>query len=419
MICHNLTFDRERTAILPEPDLPRCELTDFVRAVCSHCRAAGVEQTEAEKHWLATAPEPQSPGLTREMILQISEYTSGRGWHGVDQGFKPAGSIGCEADGHSKGDRFLCDDCAEMLARHLSDVPQLVQDLVVAFQKDVNFGGPAGEANPEESPVAYGIGARRALDQLRNALPFSSEMAKIRSHYHPRIVASTARWMRANLKEWLLKPEIDAIAGRIARACIHARTVIDKPKDIIYYGECPNCRKDLRQERVEKHDPDAGKACPHCHARITCSHCGYSVKYTEHELNSINAGVDRWLTPDEMIGTVRSGGKLVTRRELMWWITRDGLPRETRNRPTLVNGELALRPVDVYRLGDVLELAAAAERDRNSLTTPQAAAYLGTSEANIRQMVKRKKLEPNDANRHPLRFTRENLDKTRASRGQV
>jgi hypothetical protein len=341
------------------------------------------------------------------MILQISEYTSGRGWDGVDEGLKPAGSIGCETDGHSKGDRFLCDACAAELERHLRDVPQLVQDLVVAFHKDVNFGEPTGESNPEESPLAYGVGARKAIDRLRNALPFSSDISRVRSHYHPQIVASTAKWMQANLKDWLLKPEIDRMAGRIAHACIYARNVIDKPKDVVYYGPCPACHKDLRQERVDRNDKQA---------MISCSHCSYTVKYSEHELNSINAGADRWLTPDEMIGTVRSGDKLVTRRELMWWITRDGLPRETRNRPTLVNGELALRPVDVYRLGDVLELAAAAERDRNSLTTPQAAEYLQTSEANIRQMVKRGKLEPNDRNRHPLRFTRENLDKTRASR---
>jgi excisionase family DNA binding protein len=196
-------------------------------------------------------------------------------------------------------------------------------------------------------------------------------------------------------------------AEQISRAVVHGRTVIDRPRDVIFYGVCPTCTGDIWQERVDPHDRDARIVCPRG--------CGYTVPYAEHEQAALDAGEDRWLTLDELVGAIHSAGEVVSRKQILRWVEREGLPREQRARPQLVGGEIQSVEVDVYRLGDVRQLAADAETDRKSLTTSQVANLLGVSEAAVRKMVERGTLVPNRPGAKPLRFTREALGNDRSA----
>ena len=144
---------------------------------------------------------------------------------------------------------------------------------------------------------------------------------------------------------------------------------IDMPKDMTYYGPCPDCGHDIVQERIHTiiengvHivDPDA----PPIACRFTS--CGYAQPLDLHQRKLLEAGEDRWLTVGELVSAITSGGEVVTRHQIRHWIDKEGLPRETRSRPQWVDGELKSHEVATYRLGDVRELAQRADQKRQRI----------------------------------------------------
>jgi len=59
----------------------------------------------------------------------------------------------CQVCGRGAGDAFICAQCAEQWEVHLGNVPSLVEDLTIAAQKRVRFGGREG--NPTAATGGY------------------------------------------------------------------------------------------------------------------------------------------------------------------------------------------------------------------------------------------------------------------------
>jgi excisionase family DNA binding protein len=390
-------------------NLPRCELTDFVRVICAHCRAAGYQPGELEQEWLAA--QPSTHHVIPQHVRRLAEYPKQARWAGVDDpSDRPAGVINCDGDGHAHPDRFICDACAGELERHLADVPGLVEDLHVTLVKLDRFPerGQLGaqQADRDEAPINFKPAARLAMSQLVRAMRYPSETDEVVAHVRPyEFVRRAAHWMLATFEDQLRNPDLNAVAGAISRACVHARRVIDRSRDVFYYGVCPQCSTDIYQERVDVDDRDA---------RVTCSRCGYSASYREHELNCLDAGDDRWLTISELVGAIQSAGEIVTRRQIQQWIAHDGLAKDQRLVPAWDGGPGYV--FDVYRLGDVRERARIAEEERHSITSAEVAVQLGVSHAYVKVLVQRGKLTPLRPGAKPLRFTREQIDSYRADR---
>lgn len=406
--------------VIDSGNLPRCDISDLLRPVCPHCLAAKVEWTPAEREWVAQAP-PTHHLVPQVRRRRLHTYPVAQTWAGVQTpDDRPAGLVTCDADGHPHPDAFLCPACVTDLRRHLADVQPLVRDLCIAAAKDVQFPQrgsgqrrPHDDDNPdrdpaqpytEEAPVLFNVAARAALDQMRDALPFPDQRMQARAQQEPMVwLPVAARTMLAGLADWLRQPDIAARAEAISRAMVHGRDVIDRPRDMTYYGVCPGCSADIYQERVDQHDPEARIVCPRG--------CGYSERYATHEQAALEAGEDRWLTLDELVGALeRMPGQPVTRGQIRRFIEREGLPRQQRpTRLHLVGGTVESVPVDTYRLGDVLQMAEVEAAEARSLTSDQVAALLGVSQAAVRKMVERGELEPLRRGARPLRFDPDRL----------
>lgn len=364
----------------------------------------------AEQQWLST--QPPTHHVIPHRVRKLAEYPTRQTWAGVESpSDHPAGFINCDGDGHVHDGAFVCKDCTKELIRHLTDIPALVRDLQVALVKDVRFvqrgavaRGPVSEdeGKQEEAPVNFNIRARTALKQLRLAMPWASPAEMVQAKQNPEFIALAAVRVRRNVKDRLRQPDANDWAGQVSRACMQARQVMDTPREVIFYGICPNCSGDIYQERVDKYDKSAVIVCQHG--------CGYVEQYKMHEQNALNGGDDRWLTIDQLVGAIEAADEVVTRKQIKGWAARDGLPRETRNVPTLSNeGGLTSTEIYVYRLGDVRAMAAEEELDRKSKTTQQVAEMLGVTPDAIRKMVERGQLVPNKPGAKPLKFTLEAL----------
>jgi hypothetical protein len=264
---------------------------------------------------------------------------------------------------HGHVDRGLCVDCAESLARVLADVPRLLDDLDVAIAGESRFvehgirtaAGNADTASGRHPAIA-------AQNRLTLALIGDGTQAHpgVRDWFDYYGPASYARQLARKLDQLQPEPRMPNLARDISQAASRAHKVIDAPKELWYYGPCPSCERDLWQERIHHEDTKTPIVCRY-------PSCNYAAPLDVHNRRALEVGHDRRMTIDELVGAITSGGIAVTRGMIEGWIYRDGLPRERRNRPRYVDGELHQNEVWTYRLGDVLDYAlrAAAKRNRS------------------------------------------------------
>lgn len=286
----------------------------------------------------------------------------GRGWYS-----RPWTGLSREYHGRPvlvrcdhQGDRPICADCAWLLAGVLDDVPALLHDLEAAEVRDVVFvehGSFAADRTEIEATLPWNARAARARALLTFELNAAvTACALLRDTYD----ANLARRLRRYLPTFSRRPDAAEWASRISAAAAGAHAAIDRPPSPWYYGPCPKCHRDLYQERVEDSE-----------APIICSYaaCDYAAPLGTHRLTQLDAGEDRMLTVGELVGAITSAGETVTRHMINNWIKREGLPREKRVLPRLLNGgRLTQVEVHVYRLGDVRRLALEAERRRRTLS---------------------------------------------------
>jgi hypothetical protein len=338
------------------------------------------------------------------------------------QGLKPTGRVndaGRPIPGdpiiincHGHGVDGLCDDCCAQLAQVLADVPRLLDDLDIAIAGESRFvehgirtGGTDSKASGRHPAIAaqqrltlalIGDARPQPLGSLTRATstrlgsspakPAESHTPDAQSHpgdnrppigAHPGVAdwfdtrdpARLATQLAAKLTQLQHEPRMPNLARDISQAASRAHHVIDMPVDLCYYGPCPDCGRDIVQERIHTIiengvrivDPDAPP--------IACrfASCGYAATLDLHQRKLLEAGEDRWLTVGELVSAITSGGEIVTRHQIRHWIEKEGLPREVRSRPQWVDGELKSHEVATYRLGDVRELAQRADQKRQRM----------------------------------------------------
>lgn len=266
----------------------------------------------------------------------------------------------------------ICVACAKELCRVLSDIPQLIDDLDIAVAKEAHF-------------VEHGtfLGAMEDEDLGPSTNPALSAHARLilalrgdGTNAHPGVAdwfdsrdpARMAHEFGAQLSHSLrlsgyfgalrLEPRMRRLAIDISGAAARAHRVIDTPADLVYYGPCPDCGRDIVQERIASDDDRTPVRC-------RFASCGYAAPLDVHQRRLLDGYEDRWMTVTELVSAITSGGEVVTRDQINGWIKRHGLAREKRSRPRYVNEELVFDEVWTYRLGDVRQRAAeAAERKR-------------------------------------------------------
>jgi hypothetical protein len=265
--------------------------------------------------------------------------------------------INCHGHGAESG---ICADCASDLRSVLADVPRLLDDLDIAIAGESRFVEHGIRTNGSE-PTGGGHPAIAAQNRLTQALLGDGTQAHpgVKDWFDNYGPAKIATRLASKLNLLQHEPRMPNLARDISQAASRAHKVIDMPKDMTYFGPCPDCGRDLVQERIHRDDTETPVACRY-------PSCSYAQPLAEHQRKLLAAGEDRWLTVGELVSAITSGGEVVTRDQIDGWIKRGGLAREKRVRPRYVNGELKTEEVWTYRLGDVRERATAAYERRQA-----------------------------------------------------
>lgn len=252
---------------------------------------------------------------------------------------------------HAHTGTGLCDGCRDDLARVLADVPRLLDDLDIAIAGESRFVEHGVRTGHSDSTASGRHPAIAAQQRLTTAM---TELEPWFDDKDPsRLADQLAKW----LDRLAGLPVMNRHARNITQAASRAHKVIDAPKELWYYGPCPECERDLWQERIHVDDHKTPIVC-------RFPSCDYAAPLDVHNRKALDIGHDRLMTIDELVGAIASGGIPITREQIKGWIYRDGLPRERRNRPRYVDGELHQNEVWTYRLGDVLDCVLRVEAKR-------------------------------------------------------
>ena len=316
-------------------------------------------------------------------------------WRGLRQG-KPV-IIHC----HDHTEFGLCPDCLADFDNVLVDAPHLLDDLDIAIAGETRFveHGFLFDSGTDHMGVTPLV---TAYHRLAQALALAGEWFNWR---HPE---QLARLLHANLNHLANDPHLPNIAHTISTAAARAHRVIERPDDWAYFGPCPDCNTDIYGLRETIDTPDA---------RVKCRACDYSELMIDHQRAQLDAGDDRMLTIDELVGAITRVGEVVTRKQILKFVAHEGVTREWRQVPTLIDTELHVDQVEVYRLGDIRVLADG-ENPANigTITCREVARQFGVTEAAVWKLVERNQLEPVRRASKPLRFKLAEVERYRLTK---
>ena len=231
--------------------------------------------------------------------------------------------------------RHICHACETQLRRVIADTPAVMQELHLAFTKQVQFldqGAPI-EADPDEAPLEWNQAAANVIRDLHRAYGGDP--------------TTQARWMLTHWADVTRNPELAKQATRISETVKHAHQVIDRPPTLMDYGDCPNCNTRIRQERIHEGDDDK---------HITCPAGDYTATLNEHQVTQINREELKPRTAGQIQEALKIIGEPLTKSQWDNMVARDGLPREKQNIAHWRNGRLESAEVWVYRLKDVRDM---------------------------------------------------------------
>src|SRR5215216_2336213 len=267
-----------------------------------------------------------------------------------DGTLKPDKPIIITCTGHTE--TGICAECAADLTRVLTDIPGLLDDLDIAISGEAKFvehgfrGGALalGEVGSNTNPA---VAAQQRLTLAlfgdgTNAHPGCADWFDAHSP------ARLAEHLNLYLHRLILESRMPVLAHDISSAAARAHHVIDIPKDLVYYGPCPACGRDIVQERIHKDDDTTLVKCRF----LTC---GYGQTLDLYHKRVLEASLDRQFSVAECVGMISNAGKLVTRDQINGWIRHKGLPREWTDRPEWKGGTLVMVGMWTLKLRDVVD----------------------------------------------------------------
>ena len=246
-------------------------------------------------------------------------------------------------------------ECGESFRSVLHDIPLLLDDLDIAISGWSRFVERG--ARSDTDAVTAGLNpAVKAQQRLEAALKPAGEWFDAKA---PWFIAAA---LATHLHRLAGEPRMPQLARDISQAASRAHHVIDAPQDFVYYGPCPDCGRDIIQERIHKDDDET---------QVTCRYpsCNYAKTLDLHYKKILDANEDRWMTVSELVSAITSGGEIVDRNQIYYWERKAGLAREMRTRAKWVNGDLVTNEVWCFRLGDVRQRAADAAKRNAKMTT--------------------------------------------------
>lgn len=380
-------------------NLPRCEFTGIERLGCACPACESFTMTDQEKSLRSGVinirdleaqvgrPVPEY----RMKVRSLDTTAASRRWQQTDL-------IACDHDSRSTR---LCSSCEVLFENLIGDIPALVENLEEAIARNVRFVDHGSSTSPDESPLGLYRAASDALRRLRDTLVYPSEAVRRRDRpdLAAQVATGASRWMLSHWQDVLRHVDIRGVAHRVSLATQRAHRVIDRPRDLMFLGDCPRaCGAQLWPERGA-----VSVACPN-------EACGWAGSVDELIREWLSTGDDRYLTERELLLALPT----LTRRTLGRWIAHEGVPRQEMSRPFWQeDGTLSAKTYMAYRLGSVRELLVEQQLDEQvrateadgTLTTQQVAQRTGLTEALIWKLVERGRLKPVRVGAKPLRFT--------------
>lgn len=318
------------------PDFSYCPITDLPRALCYHCdpHPRQGRGNYAAKH--QAEPPPLDPAR-RIPVDYPDRLATKDAPYVTDWRTDPPGTLVCD-HGHGP-DQWVCSACSYQFHQVVADVPLLVAELEVAFTKQVGFldqGAPPGDGE-DEGVLDWSEGAARALANLHRAFDGTPEVV--------------ARFWLDDWSKVTRHPDVVANMAAVTGAASRAHRVIDRPPTLFEYGPCPGekdgqqCRTPIRQERILTPG-----------GMVRCRKCGYHAELAAHQRTQILAAQDEWHTYSEISKMLLVAGEPLSKHAFDNLIARDGLPRESLNRPRWRDGRLVEFWQWHYKLRDVWAL---------------------------------------------------------------
>lgn len=252
----------------------------------------------------------------------------------------------CPVDGCDRprrGSEQICGACAAELQRALQAVPGLARELDVTLAR---LGSRAGPGRPATPPLPYHPGASEAADVLRSALVgWVRELRRPDEPWPADTPASMAAWLSERHSRLTGHAAAEEAHGEITAAVRAAQRAIDRPPGRVYAGPCTQCSMPLYAK------PAA--------TAVACRSCGTGHSVEERREWMLEALRDH-LAPAHQVAHILAQLVAPVRADrVRQWAARGRILPHGR--------DAAGRPL--YRIGDALELLAAARRDTERRAT--------------------------------------------------
>lgn len=209
----------------------------------------------------------------------------------------------CDCGRTTRDDAYVCDACADELAKALGDVPALTEELevTIAKRRGIDYrtvGGSKGGKKPTEMPPPGNMGAADALRHLKALLvswALFCEAENVRNS-DPRTdplgegddtTVALSRWLLWRVDGLTLHDQGGEAVDQITSAVAHCQRVIDRPADRQFLGACDLCQNGRLY------------AAPHSD-RAVCDQCESGRDANQLRANLLSELDDRLCTASEI-----------------------------------------------------------------------------------------------------------------------
>lgn len=250
-------------------------------------------------------------------------------------------AAGC---GRPSPNAFLCGECTGELRGALLLAASIEGDLLAAVARQLRHG--AGRRTGDGQLLPYDPAASAARQALSLALADAiHDMPGTRWPLPDTSIAGMAQWLLQHMGDVVQQPFAGRTHHEVASALARAVRVLDPPPERAYAGPCPGCGADV--------------LAPPGAALARCRQCGCPVDVDAQQAAMRTA-------VEDMLGgaawCVRMAARLglhAPESTIYSWARRGQLAAHGQRAP-----ERGGDPQPVYRLGDVLDLAARNPRVR-------------------------------------------------------